>query len=645
MIDLKQVTDIASGVVDLYRKGKEKSRPEKSHVVQGMGLAKKEKKSEPVCYYKGYDRATEWLNQIRGHAEKGFYPEWLFENNSPNMTEAERDYQRINFRQDTLEVFKDLVDTNGRAYHKGNYEIIWPEEADQYQKQELTFKSYMTTELPVYESIETFTFEFLPPLKFMDAEGWVAILPGEIPGKQIGEDMVVDPDTLLSPYPEFYHCTKVLYKSDELVIIESGEKSEVEFNGKKVFEGFVFWSFTDTEYMKVIQTGKKVDYEFKVVPVWEHNLGYIPARKVGGITVQIDDTVMEQSPFLYAADTLDRILIDSALLASSKSNCCFPYRVMIGDPCEAKMEVEGESLMCDGGYFHFAGGRKYTCETCHGTGLKDRITPTGVMLIKPKLSTEDGDGIKPSEALFYAGPNPDLFTKLRQEIDYNFVKSYNLLHLKRDNSKIQGGEPVTATEIGNENKALIAAIETNKNQLFELLRFEVDTIGTIRYGENYLAPVIKPPSSVDILTVDEYLQKVSVVTASDQPAIIKQSVIRDAANRVFFKDQDSKKVFEIVSKTDRLMAMTSDEINIKQSKRLIDNWEVVLHDSVMMFIDELVEEDSGYLELPLKDQKAKLVEKAKAFNATITPIQTGTQMNAAQRLNTILGTPAPAPAN
>lgn len=640
MIEIEAINKVAEGIVELYKKGKEKQNIGQSSVLQNLGIIPKNKKQEPISYFKGYTTAADWLQQIRAHAEKGFFPEWLFENNSPNMTQAEREYQRLNFRQDTLEVFKDLVDTNGRAYHQGNYEIQWPEEADQYTKQGLTFKQYMTTELPVYESIETFNFEFLPPLKFMDAEGHVAILPGNIPSKEINGELVVDPDTMLSPYPEFFHCTKTLYTSPELIIIESTEKSDVTVGDKTLHEGFVFWSFTDTDYMKIVQTGEKSDYEFEVVPILKHDLGYIPVKKVGGLTVKIDDVNLEQSPFLYAVDTLDRILIDSSLLASSKANCCFPYRVMIGDPCEAKMEVEGEPLICDNGYFHLANGSSFKCGTCGGNGLKDRITATGVMLIKPPQSTQDGEAIKPSEALFYAGPSPELFTKLRQEIDYNFTKSYNLLHLKRDNSKIQAGQPVTATEIDGENKALIAGVTLNASQLFALLSFEVETIGRIRYGENLRMPIIKPPVSYDFLTIDEYLKKVSSVIADNQPSVMVQSVIRDAANRVFFKDQESKMVFELISKTDRLMAMTDDAINMKQSKRLIDNWEVILHDSIMMFIDELKAENPKFFESPLAEQKKALIEKAKAFAATIAPIQSANNMTAANRLNTLLGSAA-----
>lgn len=630
-----EITKIVDRIISIKEKSDKPKRGQSSILTQ-LGYKQKETKKELPDYYDGYRLAADWLCQIRVHSEKGNFPYWLFENNSPNMTEPEKEYVKNTYRQDTLEVFKDFVDTMGRAYHEGNYTIEWRTESDQYIKEHLTLKEYATEQLPYYKSLETFVFEFLAPLKLMDAEGIVAILPGEILTIESEGQTVVDPSSMLSPYPEFFHCTKVVYNYEDLVIIESKEYSEVEFNGKKEDTGFVFWAFTDEWYYQIRQVGKKIDNDFEVVPVWQHDLRYLPLIKTGGITIQIDDTIMEQSPFLYAVDTLDRILIDSTLLSSAKATCCYPYRVMIGDPCEATMKVNGETLTCMDGYFRFTDGTNHKCDTCHGFGTKDRVTPTGMMLIKPPQGTSQGDGIKPSEALFYASPSTETLTKLRQEIDYNFVKAYNMLHLRKDNSNIQQSNEVTATEIANENKALIASITTNSRQLFEIYKFLLETLGKIRYSDNLVMPAIHEPVTYDFVTVDEYMKQVSDAVKSGQPSIFIQALVRDAANRIFFKDPESQRVFELLSKTDRLIAMTETDINIKQTKRLVENWEVILHDSGMLFVDELEGANPKFWEQPFDTQKQQLVDKAKTMAAAMTPVSTSVIQTAQQRLTNIL---------
>lgn len=577
-------------------------------------------KTEEYDFYEGYHLAVKWMDQIRPHAQKGYYPAWLIENNSPNMTEAERQYTRMNFRQDTIEVFRDFVDTMGRAYNSNNYRIEYAQEDSQYEKASLTYKEYMTTGLPFYGSIENYQFQYLPPLKMMDGMGVNAVLPGVIPTTLDADgNRIVSPDALLSPYPEFVHCDRVFDYTYEYCVLLAEEHSNVEYQGKTVQEGLVFWYMDKQWYRQIRQIGKKVDYKFEVVDYWEHKLGEIPARRVEGITVKIDNIDMEQSPFLYAVDTLDNILIDSNQLRGVKSTCCYPYRVMLGDPCEATYEHNGERLTCDGGYFYFSSGSSSVCTTCHGTGLKDRITPTGQMLIKAPTSTSQGDQVKPSDAMFYAAPSTDTMTKLREEINYNFVKGYNVLHLKKDNLKIQGGEEVTATEIVQENKALIGGITLFARQLFGLLKFNMNTIGKLRYDSNFKPPTITEPVNYDFYTIDEYMNLIARVIQSDQPAIVTQNIVRDAASKIFFKDGRSKAIFELISKTDRLFAMSQDQIDRKQAKRLIASWEIVLHDSAMMLIDELLREDDLFFTKDFELQRSTLIERAKTLEASLAP--------------------------
>jgi hypothetical protein len=640
MIDITSfVSQVIDPITEQYLKYENKQRL-KNAVYGVAGTEKPKEKYIIPDYYSGYKLAVEWLCQVRAHSEKGYFPEWLFENNSPNQTEIEKQYTKANFRQTTIEVFKDYVDTMARAYHDGNYQIEWPVEDNQYQKPGLSAKEYFTEDLPEFGSIETYVFEYQAPLKIMDAMGVNVVLPGEIVTVE-GEEgrLIVDPSSLLAPYPQFYHVNKVLKYTDEYYLILSEEKSTVKYNDRDVEEGIIYWLIDDRKWYQVRQVGKKVDYIFEIVPIFEHGLDYIPVIRAGGITIQIDSIVMEQSPFLFAVDTLDQVLIDSSLLTGSMANCCYPYRVMIGDPCENTMKVEGENIMCSGGSFYFHNGTSQTCNVCHGTGLKDRITPTGVMLIKPQVGTMAGDQIKPSDALYYASPDPATLEFTAKRIDYNITKSYNTLHIRRDNAQAQGsGQPVTATELVNENKALIASITTNSKQNFEILRFLVDTIGLIRYGDNFKKPTIKEPISYDFFTPEEYMKQVANSIATGQPSIMTQSVIRDALGRIYFKDTESKKKLELITRADRLMAMSEQDINLKRANRLVEPYEIILHDSILLFIDELVELNPKFWELSLKQQKDLLVTMAKEKVAFIQPVATTVVQTAQQKLERVLAT-------
>jgi len=251
MIDLNVLPELIATIVSERGKYYDKAALTPYQLKKQMKKKSETDESYPD-YYPGYRIAADWLTQIRVHSEKGYFPKWLFENNSPNMTEKEREYVRKNYRQYTLEVFKDYVDTMGRAYTRGNYSIEWPAEAEQYVTGSITSKQYFTTDLPKFESLETYVFEYQAPLKIMDAMGVNVVLPGDIPTIETENGVVVDPEKMIQPYPEFFHTTKVVYYDEHVVIIESLEKSDVLVADKTERTGLVFWIIDDKSWYKAV---------------------------------------------------------------------------------------------------------------------------------------------------------------------------------------------------------------------------------------------------------------------------------------------------------------------------------------------------------------------------------------------------------
>jgi len=586
-------------------------------------------------YYPGYAQSVEWLGQIRTHAQKGVFPELLFAKQAPNQTPKEAEYVRANFKQTTIQVFKDMVDTYGRAYHENNWAIEFMPDADQYVNSNTTLSEYINGDFPEFGSLDNFVFTFLPPLKLMDAMGVVAVLPYEIPTTEIEGEEVIDPDELIEPVTKFYHTTRVIAYDEEFAIIESEELSKVEYNNKEVYEGLVYYIFDDEWIYKAVQIGKKVDYRFEIIEWFNHDTGEVPVKRVDGIAIQIDETMMQQSPFLYACDVLDEVLLDSALLRGIKPTCTYPYRVMIGDPCQHQIRVDGEMLTCDGGYHYHMGGQKSICSECNGSGLKDRVSPYGTLLIKPQTSTQAGDNISPDSAIFYAAPSTETPRFLREEVAHNMNQAYEILHLKKTNNKVQGGEGITATEAASDQKALIAGIKQNCMQLFDMYEWCIDMIGMMRYGENYRKPTIKRPVNYDFYLESDYLAQINEAIAAKQPPFVIQSIIYKYLQTLYYPDVQGQKVFNLISQADRLLTMNLDEINLKLSKGLIDKWEVVLHDSAINFVNELMMADPNFFELDFDLQKQALINKAKEVAGAIA-LTTAAPFNAQSLVGNII---------
>jgi len=626
MIPQEQISEIIGNIVYKKTKGVKQKMPS----IFGMGGADK---YHLPHYYQGYDLSVKWLDQIRTHSQKGVFPDLLFASQAPNQTPKEAEYVRANFKQTTLQVFKDMVDTYGRAYHENNWSIEYPIEADQYVTTGSTLAGYLNSELPEFGSLDNFVFTFLPPLKLMDAMGAVAILPYDIPTIEVDGEQVIDPDELIQPYPKFYHTTRVIVYNNYYAVIESDELSKVDYNGKPVYEGLVYYFFDEQWIYKVVQVGKKVDNEFQIIEWFNHATGIIPVKRVDGIAIQIDEVMLQQSPFLYACDILDEVLLDSALLRGIKPTCTYPYRVMIGDPCQFQIRVDGETLTCDGGYHYQLNGMKTVCNECHGSGLKDRVSPYGTLLIKPQNNTSNGDNISPDKAIFYAAPSTETPRFLREEVAQNMNQAYDILHLKKTNNKVQGGEGITATEAASDQKALIAGIKQNCMQLFDMYEWCIDVIGTMRYGDNYRRPVIKRPVNYDFYLESDYLAQINEAILAKQPPFVIQSIIYKYLQTLYYPDVHGQQVFNLISQTDRLLTMGMDEINLKLSKGIVDKWEVVLHDSAINFVSELVLENPNFFEQDFETQKEQLIAKARQVADNI-----GTAVGSTNLIDNILAT-------
>ena len=608
MLTPEQISYLVDSIISIRNKGNKS---------KGITLMQQSSDNYLPDYYNGYRLSVKWLDQIRTHAQKGVFPYELFEKTAPNQTPKEAEYVRANYKQTTLQVFKDMVDTYGRAYHENNWSISYTPDADQYVNTDTTLARYLDSEFPEYGSLDNFIFMFLPPLKLMDAMGVVAVMPHELDTVEIDGEEVLNPDELVDPYTKFYHTTRVLAFDEGYAVIESEERSEVEYNNKIVMEGAVFLIFDDQWIYKAIQVGKKVDNQFEIIEWFNHATDMLPVKRVDGISIQIDETMMQQSPFLYATDILDEVLLDSALLRGIKPTCTYPYRVMIGDPCQFQIRIDGENLTCDGGFHYRHDGTKTLCPDCNGTGMKDRISPYGTLLIKPQTSTTAGDNISPDSAIFYAAPSTETPRFLREEIAHNMNAAYEMLHLKKTNNKVQGGEGITATEAASDQKALIAGIKQNCMQLFDMYEWCIDMIGLMRYGENYRKPVIKRPVNYDFYLESDYLAQINEAIAAKQPPFVIQSIIYKYLQTLYYPDVQGQQIFNLISQADRLLTMTLDEINLKLSKGLVDKWEVVLHDSAINLVNTLMMENPAFFEQDFDTQLQQLVAKAKEISGAI----------------------------
>lgn len=587
------------------------------------GFIGEDKKGMLPEYYDGYNIVVQEYESIKIHTDKGVFPQRLFTERSPNQTDEEFSYIKNNYKQTTLPVFMDYISSITRPFHRSNWSIEFQEDAPQFGEEGL--QEYLKE-----MKLESYMRQVVPALKTKDAEGVIAIKPKYVPLLETEEGFEIA-DELIDPSPVYYESPRVITDSKEYVLIEIPEKSIVTEGNRQMQVGLCYEFYDDTNIWIIKQYGRRIDFTFEAELYYPHNWGKVPVTKLKGVPFVCSTGWRWQSPYLFAVDNLDLVVLNQSNLQASINKCVYPVRVMVGDVCDFE---DHNGHRCDGGIIQWYNdeGIKSSklCNNCGGSGLRSRLSPTGELLLHPISRENEGEG-NINNPLSYVSPEVTTLEFLRTEIKEHEARARNILHLKQNDSKTQGSEQMTATEVATDMKALAAFVNTISDQMFDLMDFVIDAVGYMRYGESYREPQINKPTTFDYTTEEDYVYQISVMTEAGVPPMILHQVIRNYLNTIYMVEEMANNVFTVILAADRLLGLTSEDIKLKSARGVIQPFEDVIHCSAITLIDELVRENANYFEQDLEVQVEQLKDRAKSklqspeqdiVNAITTPVNT-----------------------
>lgn len=585
-----------------------------STVNQVVELMRKAKKEELPSYHNTYAHSCEMKEAIEIHAVPGKKPDKLIAERAPNQTDQEFNYAIKNYQQTTISVYLDAVHTMQRAFSDNNWSIDYRQGEDE----ENDLQEYLEVGIrntPLKLTYDDFMFQVLPSLKMMDAMGCVAYKPYFIPVVETeGGEILIDSATLFEPIPVYYPCESVVaYQDNNWFMFISEEKSWVDWGNGKVQEGLIYEVYDERAIYRVMQVGKKIDYTFEIIVYHEHELGWCPVDRLKGIPAWMGGEIIFQSLFLFAVPFLNDVVLDSTMLRSIKAASVFPYRVMTGSICTNKMEINGEYQSCDGtGWFRdMTLNKSICCPTCLGTGMKDRISPHGVLLLRPETAFKEGELKTTQPAMYYVEPSVNTPQFLRDEIEKNNDKARQVLHLRTTDSEVKGSADLTATQVTKDEKALYSTVKMFSDQTFDSYEFGIRTMGTMRLGDRFEMPSVTRSITFDFANEYEYMEKISLAIKNGLPSFVVYEIVYRYIKTMFYNQADRAGVFDLLITTDLILVIPYEQINIEVAKGTIAPWQVVLHGSGIGLIKNLLLDNPTFLEQEVAVQKEQLITEAK----------------------------------
>ena len=554
--------------------------------------------------FSGYSAIVNAYKKILVHTESNVFPSELFNKRAPNETVEEFEYRKSNFKQITLPVFLDYLNTRGRAWHNSNWSIVYGEDAKMFQNE--TLQNYLENGLYMHGSLISFITSTMPKIKAQDPNGVIIVRPSEFEYKEVNGELVLNDQSLLEPTIYYYTCEQVLgYDEDEYCVVDTGEKSLVDKYGKQQKAGYILEYHTPNSYFIITQVGRFTDFNFEIVEVLNHNWGKMLVTKLEGVPNFINNEIVWESPFSYAVDHLDNALLKSSNLFISESKSAYPVRIMLGNECDF---TDGENKCTYGQIFYNSenGLAKKACPSCGGSGLKNRISPNGEMLFNGKDLQDSG--VSSSEILRYVAPDSEILNYLRDGIQMDIDSARKILHLNTSSDKASANSE-SATLSNLENKALLSFVSQIANQEFGLYEWCIDAIGYLRYGDKYVKPNVIRPVSFDFTTEQDYLTLLKTARESNAPSFVIRMIVQKYVSNTYFGTTESAKTFDLLVFADRLFEYNNEEVKIMLAQGLITPLEGHLHTSAIYYINELILENPSFFDLSIDLQKEQLVSK------------------------------------
>lgn len=586
-----------------YEKGSMNEQEVRALLDEILSLEKNSPTPKIPQYRPTYLESVEQRNAIIVHADPKVFPEKLFKNRAPNQDAEQQKYIKDNYNNTTSQVFNDYITAIGRSFIESNWQMI-PKEGSEELMQ------YLSSELPIYESVEMFIKGILPTIKTQDANGVLAVMPHGFRTVERDGEIVVDDQSLFEPTIYYYPSDRVLrFEPRQYALCVSGEKSEVESYGKRMKDGRIMFLYTKETIWKIEQYGKKVDNTYNIIEYFRHGEDILPAVQMKGIPmIAVDGSINWVSPFFYAVPLLNRALTNDNYLELSIANCAFPFRIMKGTRCE----FQDENHVCRDGHL-FSRSENYDsglCGSCKGTGVNSPVSPMGTLFWTDKDRFDSSGAPSNYPLVEYVEPSTANMEFVRKQVEIDTNGARGTIHLQPVTPDVTRPEGTATGEIINQ-QGQFALVKSVSEQMFDTFDWINKRIAFQRYEDADLAPTLVYPQTFDFRSEADIWAQIKAARDADAPPLVIHTLFVQLFRNMLSSDIEAQEVLELMASADRLFSLSSTDVSLRKAANSIEPWQITLHDSGIQLIQELIELDPAFLQKEMADKITALIDAAK----------------------------------
>jgi len=534
------------------------------------------------------EKAKEFETDFRIHAD-GIFPDKIISEARPNESAEVFKYRKTIWQPKTKPSFNKVFSSLQKIRRSSDWSVKFNETSFKIPEGE-TLQDYLTEYYPKFESLEKYMFDVWLREYLIDPNAVCAVFPGE--AKEETE--------FKEPIAEIFNSRLVIFfKSEDYVVLKNPLGTTFRDDKGNEHSGDSYYILTTTQYLKYDQINVK--REFKLVSEIPHEIGYLPAWKLGGVLIKsLDGELLYESKIAGMLPEFDEAVREYSDLQAAVIMNIFPERWEM---------ATAECGVCHGTGKITNQGDPSGFSSCNNPSCVAGyvVSPYSKVLVKPAEIGQQmaippvGYVEKPVEIV-------ELQDKRVEKHIYNALSSVNMQFLS-DVPLVESGlaKGVDRDEASN-------FVHSVAEDLVNSMEQSAYYMSVLRYGMQHteaeieeMQPEITVPENFDLFSIkldEEELQNAK--TNKLNPAIINEMEI-EYANKKFAGKQEIQQKLAAVLTLDPLANVSEDDKAMRLTNNGITQEDYILSCNINSFVERAISENQNFLVLDTKQQKEILL--------------------------------------
>lgn len=548
--------------------------------------------------YKGFDKANELYEDIRVHAD-GEMPKCIIEERRPSESERIKEYREKIYVPITESTVSKVITSLSKIRRSQDWSIDYdPAKVPKIVsgREDETLQSYCEEYYPYFKSITNWAFSVLLKAMLIDANAIEAIWP---------ENRNPASTEFLRPFSYIFHSDQVLdYSMDDYAVLLSADTYIYKDRDHIDREGIVIYVIDRTYIQRWVQVD--LDKSMRMEWAWQHELGFAPIRKLGGVFYKAYDNI-----FVYKSRIQGMVprLKEAARIYSDLQ-------------AEIVQHVHSDKWLYSQTECRHCNGRGYpeehkdrACSTCHGVGYVS-TSPYTNMVLRPPNNVEGQSQIPTPPAGYIQKSDVALMV---DRID-NLVKDNISEALSAINMEFLAQAPLnqsgTAKEVDKDE--LNNFVHSVAEDIVCAMDWTYKVINEYRYRvivpdqeiREDMLPSIPVPEKFDLLSAALLLDDIQKAKTSGINPVILNELQIEYAGKKFYNDHRVKDELETIFSLDPFPNITDDEKMTRLGNDGITLIDYIISSNIQQFVRRAMQEEKDFSGLTLSERKDIIVEYA-----------------------------------